>query len=191
MSTISSQGSSISGGREAYHVYFYGIACFEVNDTYYAIVSVSADCTRADGYTYYSRCICDLLSNTIISAANWYTSLHVSSIAAAKLYASNKLGYTLTDNEIEDVDVDKFPKWCFDHLTEFHSDPVYVEATKLRYTDGTYNFIRGAATAERARKAAYGSLLRTYGSFYRATEQQLSDSFINKLSPANGGGEGN
>ena len=74
-----------------------------------------------------------------------------------------------------------FPTYILEAYTSFHSDPVYVEATKLKYTDGTYNFIRGAADSERARKAAYNSLLKSYGTFYKGTEKELAECFANTI----------
>ena len=74
----------------------------------------------------------------------------------ATTYSNNKAqsntdlaqAYTTSTRTVEFcTDFTEVIRFYAEQMTEFHSDPVYVEATKLRYTDGTYNFIRGNADA--------------------------------------------
>ena len=139
--------------------------------------------------------------NTVIRQVQWYGAFYYSypnmlalklpydSAECAKILEARITQTTSNTDKIYKCRATSTTEICellLNKYTTFHSDPVYVEATKLNYTDGTYNFIRGAASADRARKAAYNSLLKTYGSFYKATERQLSEAFAQSL--LNGGG---
>ena len=73
-------------------------------------------------------------------------------------------------------------EYLLSNYTSFHIDPVYVDKTKVNFTDGTYIVKDGALDSTKARSEGYKQLLNTYGSFYRGTERELSNTFIKGLS---------
>ena len=77
--------------------------------------------------------------------------------------------------------IDNFDLWLHNYFVEYHKDPVYGDATKIGYTDGSYDIIRSVLNEEQAKSHAYNQLLNTYGSFYKATETHINET-LKKMS---------
>ena len=189
-----------ANGFKVYVLIDPGVFVFSRNGNYYYFKCCIIDC---DTRSYTSSVKVDHYHSVLhwnCINSGWYSTYSLTIGGSANISGANataivgggeywldllsKIFTTQTPERYLNVDTDGYSgimQYMFEHSTSFHSDPVYIEATKLTYTDGTYNFAHGNKTADQARKAGYNYLLNTYGSFYKGTERELSDTFIKNL----------
>ena len=144
------------------------------------VMSFDRQYYNASGVWYYTKYLISILGKNVRIDGTAYTAGVSLQHVVTYAYGSNATFTT--------IGADQLAEFLLNNMTSFHSDPVYVEATKLKYTDGTYNFARGNNTSDQARKKAYDYLLKAYGTFYRGTEEELASSFATELSDIKGGG---
>ena len=89
--------------------------------------------------------------------------------------------YGCTINDIEELDQDQFNEWLYTHLLQHHIEMETSDATKINYTDGTYDIIRSVLTESQAKDYAYNQLLNTYGTFYKANEIDISGAYRKQI----------
>ena len=89
--------------------------------------------------------------------------------------------YGCTVNDIQEFTIQEFNDWLHQYLLQHHVEMEMSDATKINYSDGTYDIIRDVLTESQAKDYAYQQLLNTYGSFYKANEVEINQS-LNKMS---------